>query len=138
MVGNSPWTYHAGSLVVPLGLVKVDGEIIQGPGEGEVHGGVMGRVALQGEVLAHVDVGARRCQRDLGGICGEGAGRAVSCRYPHPSIQTIPSSSSSRSNSCSFTGGRGGIRKWKRFSQGLFVGGSGTSFAAPPEITLIP
>lgn len=137
MVWNSLWTHRAGSPVVPLGLVEVDGEIIQGPGEGEVHGGVVGRVALQGDVLAHVDVGARWCQRDLGGICRKRAGRAVSSQCPHPSIQTISSSSSSCSNSWSFTGGRGGSRKWKRFAPGLFVTGSGRSFAPPPEITLI-
>lgn len=138
MVQNSLRTHRAGSPVVPLGLVEVDGETIQGPGEGEVHGGVVGRVALQGEVLAHVDVSTRWRQRDLGGVCRERAGRAISCKYPIPVSKPSLPSSSSRSNSWSFTGGRGGIRKWKHFSPGPFVSGSGRNFAAPPGITLIP
>lgn len=76
-------THHAGAPVVPLRLVEVDGEIIQRPGESQVHGWIVGRVALQGEVLTDVDVGARWCQRDFGGICRERVGRAVSsCKWP--------------------------------------------------------
>lgn len=85
---NSLGTHRAGSPVVPLGPVEVDGEIIQGPGEGEVHGGVVGRVALQRQVLAHVDVGARWCQRDLGGICRE---RARSLSWDIPVSRSKPS-----------------------------------------------
>ena len=40
-------------------LVEIDGEVVQGPDEGEVHGGVVGGVALQGQVISRVDVGTR-------------------------------------------------------------------------------
>lgn len=51
--------YRAGPPVVPPGLIEVDGEVIQGPDEGEVHGGVMGGVALQGQAIPQVDVRTR-------------------------------------------------------------------------------
>lgn len=43
--------YHADPSVVTPRLVRVDGEVVQGPDEGEVHGGVVGGMALQGQVV---------------------------------------------------------------------------------------
>lgn len=51
--------HHTGPPVVAPRLIGVNGEVIQGPDEGEVHGGVMGGVTLQGQVVPQVDVGTR-------------------------------------------------------------------------------
>lgn len=66
--------HHTGPPVVAPRLIGVNGEVIQSPGEGEVHGGVVGGVALQGHVVSQVDVGTRRGQSDLGCICQENQG----------------------------------------------------------------
>lgn len=51
--------YHVGPPIVTPGLVEVDGVAIQGPDEGEVHGGVVGGMALQRQAVSQVDVGTR-------------------------------------------------------------------------------
>jgi hypothetical protein len=50
-------SHHTGPPVVAPGLIKVDGKVIQSPGEREVHGGVMGGMALKGQIVTQVDVG---------------------------------------------------------------------------------
>ena len=76
---EEPWVpslrpHHTGSPVVTPRLIRVNGEVIQSPDEGEVHGGVMGGVALQGQVVPQVDVGTGGGQSDLGCICQENKG----------------------------------------------------------------
>lgn len=48
--------HHAGPPVVTPRFIEVDGEVVQGPDEREVHGGVMGGVALEGQIVPQVDV----------------------------------------------------------------------------------
>lgn len=55
-------------MVRPSRVFQVQQDTVEGPGEGQVHGGIMGSVTLQTHVLAPVDVGVGRRQRDLGGI----------------------------------------------------------------------
>ena len=69
--------YHTGPPVVTPRLIHVDGEVIQGPDEGEVHGGVVGGVALQGQAVPQVDISTRGGQSDLGCICQTKEGPAV-------------------------------------------------------------
>lgn len=56
-------------MVRPSGVLQVQQDAVEGPGEGQVHGGVVGGVTLERHVLPLVDVGVGGSQRDLGGIC---------------------------------------------------------------------
>lgn len=74
-----PWVrslrpHHTSPPVVTPRLIRVNGEVIQSPDEGEVHGRVMGGVALQGQVVPQVDVSTGGGQSDLGCICQENKG----------------------------------------------------------------
>lgn len=76
---NDPcWKYHhipndrthpLHPVVRPAGVLHIQQDPVEGPGEGQVHGGVMGGVTLQRHILPLVDVGIGRSQRDLSGIC---------------------------------------------------------------------
>lgn len=54
----------------PSSVLQVQQDPVEGPGEGQVHGGIMGGVALQRHVVPLVDVGVGGSQGDLSGICG--------------------------------------------------------------------
>lgn len=62
-------THPLYSVVRPCRVLQVQQDPIEGPGEGQVHGGVVGGVTLQCHILALVDVSIGRSQSDLSGIC---------------------------------------------------------------------
>lgn len=77
-------TYPLHPVIWPIRILKVQQDPIEGPGEGQVHGGIMGCVTLQRHILPLIDVSIGRCQCDLSGICKvwakkRASGRAVNC-----------------------------------------------------------
>jgi len=62
-------THPLHPVVRPGRVLQVQQDPVEGPGEGQVHGGVVGGVTLQRHILPLVDVGIGRSQCDLSGIC---------------------------------------------------------------------
>lgn len=64
---NESYPFHPA--VQPSRVFQVQQDSVEGPGEGQVHGGVMRGMALQCHVLPLVDISVGRSQGDLSGIC---------------------------------------------------------------------
>ena len=64
----APRTHPLHPAVGPGRVLQVQQAPVEGPGEGQVHGGVVGGVALQRHVVPLVDVSVGGGQCDLSGI----------------------------------------------------------------------